>query len=144
VYESRANRYAEHTQTRHTVAATAIEDSTIVATRHDEMSRVNVRWLVNGVEQLGSVDLVYETNAGDQLDVWVDASGDLVAAPTPTWRAGVDAMLAGAGTLFIAMVGVAGLSLLVRWWLTQRRHSSWDREWRALVSDGGGRTGSQT
>jgi hypothetical protein len=144
VYEGRAGLYAEQAQTRHTLAATAIEDSTVIVARYDEAFRVNVRWLANGVENFGSLDLTYQTKAGDQLDVWVDATGDQVAPPTPTWRAGIDAMFAGAGAWLIAMAGVTGLSMLVRWWLTRRRYSGWERKWQALVSDDGGRTGGQT
>jgi hypothetical protein len=144
VYEVHARLYAEEAQTRRTVAATAMEDSTIIVEENVEAFNAHARWHANGVEHFGSVDLAHETKAGDQLDVWVDASGDQVAAPTPTWRAGIDAMLAGAGAWLIAMTGIAGLSVFVRSRLTRRRYSNWEREWEALVSDDGGRTGSQT
>jgi hypothetical protein len=149
VYETRARLYAEEAQTRHTVAATAIEDSTViieqdVGQRDAEVFRTRARWLANGVEHFGSVDSAYDTKVGDQLDVWVDGSGNQVAAPTPTSRAGIDAMFAGAGAWLIAMTGIAGLSAFVRSRLTRRRYSGWDREWAALLSDDGGRTGSQT
>jgi hypothetical protein len=144
VYESRARLYAEQAQTRHTVAATAIDDRTVIVDQNAEVFTTEARWRANGVEHVGSVDLAHATKAGDQLDVWVDASGDQVAAPTPTSRAGIDAMFAGAGAWLIAVAGVAGLSMFVRLWMTHRRFLGWDREWQALVSDNGGRTGSQT
>jgi hypothetical protein len=144
VYETRARLYAEEAQTRHTVAAAAIEDGTVIVVKDVEGFRVQARWLANGVEHVGSVDLACDTKAGDQLDVWVDASGDQVAAPTPISRAGVDAMVAGAGAWLMAVAGIAGLSAFVRWRLTRRRYGGWDREWAALLSDNGGRTGSQT
>ena len=144
VYESRARLYAEQAQTRHTVAATAIKDSTVILDQDAEVFWTEARWRVNGVEHVGSVDSANATKAGDQLDVWVDASGELVAAPTPTSRAGIDAMFAGAGAWLIAMAGVAGLSMFVRSWMIHRRYRAWEREWQALVSDDGGRTGSQT
>jgi len=144
VYESRARLYTEQAQTRHTVAATAIEDSTVVVDQNAEVFPTGARWRANGSEHVGSVDLAHAVKAGDQLDVWVDASGDQVAAPTPTSRAGIDAMFAGAGAWLIVMAGVAGLSMLVRSWMTHRRFLGWEREWQALVSDDGGRTGSQT
>jgi hypothetical protein len=144
VYESRARLYTEQAHTRHTVAATAIEDSTVVVDQNAEVFPTEARWRVNGVEHVGSVELAHAIKAGDQLDVWVDASGDQVAAPTPISRAGIDAMFAGAGAWLIVMAGVAGLSMLVRSWMTHRRFLDWEREWQALVSDDGGRTGSQT
>jgi len=144
VYEAHARLYAEEAQTRHIVAAAAIEDSTVIVQRYAEAFRAQARWHANGVEHFGSLDMAYKTKAGDQLDVWVDASGDQVAAPTPTWRAGVDAMFDAAGAWLIAMAGVAGLSMFVRSWLTRRRYSGWEREWETLVSDDGGRADSQT
>ncbi len=143
-YEARARLYTEEAQTRQTVAATAIDDSTLIVEQDAKAFRTNARWHANGVEHFGSVESAQQTKAGDQMDVWVDASGDQVAAPTPTSRAGIDAMFAAAGAWLIAMAGVAGLSMVVRSWLTRRRYRGWDREWAALVSDDGGRTGSQT
>ena len=71
-----------------------------------------------------------------------DRRGEQAAAPTPTWRAGIDAMFAGAAAWLIAMTGVTGLSVFVRSRLTRRRYSDWEREWEALRDDGG-RTRSQ-
>lgn len=142
VYEVRARVYAEQAQARHIVAATAIEDSTVIVQQDDEAFSAHARWHANGVEHFGSLDLAHETKAGDQLDVWVDGRGEQAAAPTPTWRAGIDAMFAGAAAWLIAMTGVTGLSVFVRSRLTRRRYSDWEREWEALRDDGG-RTGSQ-
>jgi hypothetical protein len=47
------------------------------------MFRAQARWHVNGVEHLGPVDPAHEAKVGDQLDIWVDGNGNLVAAPTP-------------------------------------------------------------
>jgi len=143
VYESRARLYTEQAQTRHTVAAMAIEDSTAILDQDAEVFWTEARWRVNGAEHVGSVDSANATKAGDELDVWVDGSGNQVAAPTPTWRAAVDATFAGGGAWLTAMAGVVGLSMFVCMWLTRRRYCGWDREWQALVSNDG-RTGSQT
>ena len=59
VYEARARLYAEQAQTRHTVAATAIEDSTVIVEQDDEAFRVHARWHANGVEHFGSLDLAH-------------------------------------------------------------------------------------
>jgi hypothetical protein len=148
-YEARAQLYAQEAQTRHIVTATAIEDSTVIV-EHDvegrvaEVFRVQARWLVGGIEHVGRVDLAYAALAGDRLDVWVDGSGNQVAAPTPSSRAGIDAVCAGTAVWLIALAGIAGLSVVVHTWLTRRRYRGWEREWAALVSDGSGRTGSQT
>jgi hypothetical protein len=143
-YETHARRYAQEAQTRHIVAATAIEDSTLIIQRYDEAFRVQARWRVDGVEHVDSVDLAHQTKAGDQVDVWLDGNGSQVAAPTPTWRAGIDAIIAGAEAWLVAMTTIAALSAFVRSRLTRQRHRGWDTEWSALVGDDGGRTGSQT
>lgn len=142
VHETRARLNAQEAQARHVVTATAIEDGTIIIQRYDEAYRVPVRWLVDGVEHVGSVDVAYATMAGEHLDVWVDDSGKQVAPPPPSWRAGVDAVFAGAGAWLIAMFGIAGVWAFVHSCLTRRRNRGWDAEWMALV--GGGRADSQT
>jgi hypothetical protein len=144
VYSARAQVYSDEATSRHTVAATAIGDSTLIVARYSQTFRVPVGWRVKGAERVGSLDLPYETKAGDQLDVWVDGSGNQVAAPTPSSRAVIGAVCAGAGAWLVVMTGVAGLSAFVRSLLIRRRHRGWDREWAVLVSDDGGRTGSQT
>jgi len=142
VHETRARLYAQEAQARHAVTATAIEDSTIIIQRYDEAFRVPVRWLVDGVEHAGSADVAYATMAGENLDLWVDDSGKQVGPPPPSWRAGVDAVFAGAGAWLIAMFGIAVVWAFVHSRLTWRRNRGWDAEWMALV--GGGRAGSQT
>lgn len=144
VYDSRARLYAEEAQTRHTVAATVIEDSTVIADGDAKVFRAGVLWHVDGLDHVGPVALTHEAKVGDQVAVWVDGSGDQVAAPTPTSQAGVDAMFSGAGAWLTVMAGVAGLSMFLHSRLSRRRYAGWDREWRALVRDDGGRTGSQT
>ncbi len=144
VFETRARIYAEEALTRHTVTATAIEDSTAIVEEKVEAYRVRARWLAGGVEHTGSVDAASFAKVGDHVDVWVNSSGNQVAPPTPTSRAGTDAMFAGAAVWFFAMTGIAGLAASVHSWLTHRRYRGWDREWAALVSNDGGRTGRQT
>jgi hypothetical protein len=144
VYETRARLYTEEAQARHTVTATAIEDSTVIVEQDVEGFRVQARWLADDVDHIGSVDVASFAKVGDHVNVWVDGTGNQVAPPTPTSRAGIDAMFAGAAVWLFAMTGIAGLSLFVRVCLTRRRYRGWDREWAALVRDNGGRTGSQT
>jgi hypothetical protein len=144
VYDAHARLYLAESQTRHTVTATAIEDSTFVAQRDGAVFRANVRWQVDGSEQVGSLNFDHEIKAGDPLGVWVDDQGIRVAAPTPTSRAGVDALFAGAAAWVSVVVGAAGLSAGIRALLIRRRYIGWDSELAMLVRDGGGRTGSQT
>ena len=144
VYDAHARTYLAGSQTRRIVTATAVEDSTVIGQRYSVAFRANARWQVDGSERVGSLDLDHAVKAGDPLDVWLDDQGILVAAPTPTWRAGVDAVLAGAAAWMVVVAGAAGLSGWIRSLLIRRRYIGWDRELSMLVRDGGGRTGSQT
>jgi len=120
VYGTRAQLYAEQVKMRHTVAATTIVDSTLIVDQNAQVFPTEVGWRANDVEHVGSVDLAHAVEAGDQVDVWVDASGARVPAPTPTWRAGIDATFCGVAAWLTAMAGIVGLSLLVRSWLIHR------------------------
>jgi hypothetical protein len=145
VYDSRARMYAVESHTRHTISGTVIEDSTVVVIPRDaEAFRAPVRWQADGVEHIDSVMLDHATTVGDQVDVWVDAAGNQAPAPTPAWRAGLDAVGAGAAAWAGMMAGIALAFVLVRVRLARRRSLSWERELHALVSDDGGLTGRQT
>jgi hypothetical protein len=106
--------------------------------------RAPVRWRVDGVDHTQILKVDPEAKVGDQVDIWVDGSGNRVAAPVPMSQAGIDALVVASASWLVMMAGVAGLSALVRAGVTRRRNISWDRELRTLVNNGGGRTGSQT
>jgi len=144
VYDAHVRLYLAEFQTRHIVTATAIADSTVSAQRYSASFHSDVRWQVDGIERVGSVNSDDEIKPGDPLDVWVDDEGNQVAAPTPTSRAGFDAVSAGVAMWVSAVLGAAGLLAWIRAGLMRRRYNSWDRELEMLVNDGGGRTGSQT
>src|SRR5882757_2138269 len=66
VHDDRSRVYAAQAQTRHTVIAEAIDDSTIVLGVHDNMTtRVNARWQVKGTEHTGSVTPDHAVKTGD-------------------------------------------------------------------------------
>lgn len=141
MHDARGRVYAAQAQTRHTVVAEAIEDSTIVLGVHDNMTtRVNARWQVNGADHIDSVALDHAVKAGDLLSFWVDDHGDRVDAPTPTSQAAVDAALVA----YAAWQTVVLAATALVWWgrsrLDRRRDSAWERDIRCLIHDNGGRT----
>ena len=152
VHDTHARAYAEQSRDRHPViavvtdklSATVIDDAIAMAEQARVVVRAPVRWRVDGVDHTETLKVVPEAKVGDRVDIWVDGSGHRVAAPMPTSQAGFDALVVGAASWLGLMAGVAGLSALVRVGLTRRRDIGWDRELRALVDNGGGRTGSQT
>jgi hypothetical protein len=141
VHDARSRVYIAQAQTRHTVVAEAIDDSSIVLGVHDNTAtRVVARWHVNGTEHTGSVALDRAVKPGDPLTIWVDRSGNRVDAPTPTSQAGVDAAVAAIAAWQTVALAAAGLIWWGRWRLDRRRDSAWEREIRCLIHDNGGRT----
>jgi hypothetical protein len=141
VHDARSRVYIAQAQTRHTLTATATEDSTIPVRVDDGVAtRVHARWQVNGIQHTGTLNWDRPVKTGDPLTIWVDRRGDCVDRPAPTSQAVEDAV----GVAFVAWqamaVATAGLVCLGRSHLNRRRDSGWDRDIRCLIDDGGGRT----
>jgi hypothetical protein len=133
--------YSAQVQTRHTVVAEAIDDSTIVlGVDHDTTTRADARWQVDGTEHTGSVTLDRAVKTGDPVRIWVDRDGNRVDAPTPTSQAGVDAVLVAYATWQTVVLAAAALIWWCRLRLDRRRDSAWERDIRSLIHDNGGRT----
>jgi hypothetical protein len=141
VHDARSRVYIAQAQTRHTVTARAIDDSTIVFGVDDNTAtRVNARWQVNGTEHTGSLNWDHAVKTGDPLTIWVDRDGNRVDAPTPISQAGVDAV----AVAYVAWQSVVlAAAVLICWGrsrLDRRRDSAWERDIRCLIDDDGGRT----
>jgi hypothetical protein len=141
VHDARGRVYVAQAQTRHAVTARAIDDSTIVVGVNDDTAtRVNARWQVDGTEHTGTLQWDHAVKTGDPLSIWVDRDGDRVNAPTPTSRAGMEAI----GIAYAAWQTVAFAVAGLIWWgrscLDRRRDSGWEDDIRCLVDDDGGRT----
>jgi hypothetical protein len=141
VHDARSRVYIAQAQTRHTLIATATEDSTIVSRVDDSTAtRVNARWQVDGTEHSGIFNWDHAVKTGDPLMIWVDRNGDPVDPPAPTSQAVEDAV----GVAYVAWQSVvlvtAALVWLGRSYLDRRRDSAWERDIRCLIDDGGGRT----
>jgi hypothetical protein len=71
---------------------------------------VAARWSAAGAEHTGAVSTQSAVKPGDHVAIWVDNNGALAEEPTPTTRAGVDAVTAA---LFVwAAVAAAAATLL--------------------------------
>jgi hypothetical protein len=141
VHDARSRVYVEQAHSRHTVVAEAIDDSTVAVGVHDNMTtRVNVRWQVNGIEHLDTVDPERTVKTGDLIRIWVDRDGYHADAPTPTSQAGVDAVLVAYGAWQTVALAAACLIRWARSRLDRRRDSAWERDIRCLIRDNGGRT----
>jgi hypothetical protein len=141
VHDARSRVYIGQAQTRHTVTARAIDDSTIVLRVDDSTAtRVNARWQANGTEHTGSLNWDHAVKTGDPLTIWVDRDGNRVDAPMPTSQAGADAVGVAYAVWQTVALAVVGLV----WWgrsrLDRRRDSAWERDIRCLIDNDGGRT----
>ncbi len=141
VHDARSRVYSAQAQTRHTVVAEAIDDSTVVlGVDHNTTTRADARWHVDGAEHTGSVALDHAVKTGDPLRIWVDRNGNHVDAPSPTSQAGVDAVLVA----YAAWQSVVLAAAALIWWsrarLDRLRDSAWERDIRGLIHDNGGRT----
>jgi hypothetical protein len=138
VHDARSRVYRAEAQTRHTVIATAIDDSTTVFGVGDgAVNVVHVRYQINGTERIDGVTVDGPVEAGDPLMIWVDRGGNRVDAPTPTSRAGVDAIGVAYAAWQTVLFMVTGLVCWGRARVERRRICGWDRDLRSLVYGGG-------
>ncbi len=140
VHDERSRVYIAQAQTRHSVIARAIDDSTIVLGVDDNRAkRVNARWQANGIEHTDSVAWDGIVKTGDSLRIWVDRNGKRVDAPTPTSQAGVDAVCVAYSAWQTVALVATGLTCWGRSRLERRRDAAWEREIRCLIHDDSGR-----
>ena len=133
VYDWRGHVYLAEAQTRHTVIATAIEDSTtVLGVRDNAVTRVNARWQVDGAAHTEGFTADGPVKTGDPLVIWVNRDGNRVDAPTPTSRAAVDAVGVAYAAWQSVLFTVTGLVCWGHSRLDRRRISGWEREIRWL------------
>jgi hypothetical protein len=139
VHEARSRVYIAQGQTRHTVTARAIGDSTtVLGVDGNTATRVNVRWQVDGTEYTDKLNMAQAVKTGDPLEIWVNRNGDRVDAPMPTSQAGVDAFSVAYAAWQTVVLAVAGLIYWGHSRLEHRRDSAWEREIQSLMNRSAG------
>ena len=141
VYDSRGRVYAEQSRDRHQVTASLVEDATVMFDQGHNFVTAPVRWRINGTDRVDRVDVSAGSKVDDQLKVWVDLDGNRTAAPTLSWHAGIDAWVAGFGSLLAVLTLISTLWVFMRAELVRQRNRGWDRELQIMAGSGGGRTG---
>jgi len=114
VYGSRARLYAEQAQTRHTVAATVIEESTDTHVPHITSISVRATWPVGVGARTDWFRTGKAVKVGDRIDIWVDSAGLRAARPTPVSQAGMDAVDVGAAIWFGVTLGLMACVAMTR------------------------------
>jgi hypothetical protein len=140
VHDARSRVYVEQAHTRHTVIGRAVDVTPIVPRADGSTATiVNARWQVKGTEHTGSFTLDHAVKTGDPLTIWVDRDGARVYPPTPTSRAGVEAVGAAYAAWQAVALAAAGLVRWGRAHLDGRRDSAWEHAIRCLIHDDSGR-----
>lgn len=107
VHDSRRDVYAAQHHTRHLVTATITDDTAAHNISRTNTATMPARWSAAGAEHTGAITAQSATKPGDHVAIWVDNNGELTDDPTPTTRAGVDAVTAALFTLAGVIVAAA-------------------------------------
>lgn len=126
-------------QTRTTVKAHLLADAPDYSYRADYGTPitltvpVSAEWIgQDGRSHTGSVDAADGARTGDQVQIWVDASGNLADPPISTGTAAVLMVAATVAAWFAWGMLLIGSWLVVRWRLNKRRILEWDDEWETF------------
>ena len=138
VHEEHALAYAAERHDRQRVVAKATADS--AASPRGVVAVVPPRWQAGDVENAGAFTWDSAVKDGSSIDIWVDRHGRQVGPPTPSWQAGVDAVIAAMGIWLSVTAATALLVALVRHCLKHARYTGWNRDIAGLAHDDGGRT----
>jgi hypothetical protein len=118
------------------VKATTLEDTErhVPSAPGDVLSQARVSYIdANGIAREGTTSVVIGTKAGDEVTVWLDANGVIVAAPRTNSDAVALGTAAGLSTLagsWLLLWGAVRLALVP---LKRSRFRDWDAEWQAVA-----------
>ncbi|MFK0246069.1 hypothetical protein ACIQUM_15315 [Amycolatopsis azurea] len=140
VFVARAEQAVTEQATRYRVEATLLEDGAPIAIAGragvvQDTSPAEAAWVTReGDSRIGEVQATRGTRAGAKVPVWLDESGNPVAAPLTA----LDARILGVGTgaglwLAFAVLVLAGYRC-VRVVLDRARSARWQEEWRDFAS----------
>jgi hypothetical protein len=142
IHDTETQKYLEQARTRHVLVAYAVIDSTPAGSADTPAATVHARWQVNGIDHADVIASQYAVKAGEPLQIWVDADGNLVDQPTPIAHADRDAWVAALVGWLIVAVASAHVVSVVCDHVKRMRDAQWEREIRSLVEGDGGRTNS--
>jgi hypothetical protein len=118
-----------------TTRAVLLEDLHVATGEHGERKPVHVlaRWTDrDGLEHIGVLLTTRSEPAGAEVDVWIDAAGEITSRPVRPANAVFGGITAAVGVL------CAGATLLVATWLGVRRVTGlcnsrrWEQEWACM------------
>lgn len=83
----------------------------------------------------GEVPAPYGAKKGTEVDIWLDANGDLASRPSTHVDAAALAIGTAAGTWLAFVSILAVVFWAVRTSLNRARYAEWDREWQHISRD---------
>lgn len=102
---------------------------------------VPARWVaLDGSERTGTVSATGGAKSGDTVQVWVDRSGNLAAAPMSSTGAAILVVVAATGAWLAIGALLATCWLTLRWRLNLRRLARWDDDWKRVEPQWSGRS----
>lgn len=139
-YAARMRQATEQAADRQPVTAVLLADAPPLETRLDgvpvdEKSDVRARWMVDGVVREGTVEAEHGAVMGDEVRIWLDFAGEVVAAPVTPDDAASTGVGVGVGVWLAAVALLAGVFLTARSMLGRLRAAAWTREWRRVAED---------
>jgi hypothetical protein len=141
VHDSRRDAYAEQQRSRHLVTATITDDTAAQKISRTNTATMAAEWSAAGAEHTGTITAPSTVNPGDHVEIWVDNNGAVADEPTPTTRAGVDAVTTAlfiwAGLTTAAVILLAGVEALCN----RFRAIRWQRALDTLTNHNGQKPG---
>lgn len=137
VYDSGARIAAEQSHSRHSATALVVE-GTGLPTDFDTPAYVHAQFRDGTQLRTELIVSPATIRAGDQMTIWLDDSGKVVAAPLTTSDAKVNAVVA-AVTIWLTIVACSAvIAFFARRALHRFRGRAWDRELHLLVHNDDG------
>ncbi len=127
---------AQQRSALHEVRARTLENSErmVPGAPGDVRSRARVSYTdPQGTVREGVASVVMGTKAGVEMTIWLDGSGNIVAAPRSRSDSAAFGAAAGIFTVLGSWLLMWGLFGLARLPLDRRRSRDWDAEWDAVA-----------
>lgn len=141
VHDSRSAVYAQQNDNRRSVTALISDAPENPPFARTGVIAVPVEWWDGNTRHTGTVQTQPTAVNGDSVELWVDADGKQVTAPTPTSRAGIEGVTAAVGLWLGLAAGLAIFTVTVQLVCDRIRSAAWQHDLDTLV-DGGGHTTS--
>ncbi|OCB22670.1 hypothetical protein A5675_07860 [Mycobacterium malmoense] len=123
-YSARDRVYTQEAHQRHPLTATVID------ARPEDLgvTVVQAKWPGPRGERSGTLETAERAKAGGTVEIWVDAHGNPVVPPTPTWLAAAEAVGMAVVTALGAAMAMSALVAVARSRLDRIRDELWERD----------------